>query len=107
MPLYISIEQHQFGTAAVLLKHGGQINLLNALGRPPLHEAIPRSDAEVIKFLVRDGTDPNARSEEQTFDERNRHGWGTAGILPLHEATRAWNDEAVKLLVQGGADVSR
>ncbi|KAI0904551.1 hypothetical protein F4823DRAFT_614542 [Ustulina deusta] len=51
-PLHMSIKQHQFDTAAVLLKHGAQINLLNALGRTPLHEAIFKSDSEAVKFLV-------------------------------------------------------
>ncbi|TGJ82086.1 hypothetical protein E0Z10_g6678 [Xylaria hypoxylon] len=104
-PLHMSVEKYKFDTAAILLKHGAQINLLNALGRTALHEAIFRSDSEAVKFLVDNGADINAVSEERSFKDQYRHLSGIAGILPLHEAIRAWNLQAVELLVEGGADL--
>ncbi|KAI0973761.1 hypothetical protein F4678DRAFT_470972 [Xylaria arbuscula] len=106
-PIHMSVQQHQFDTAAILLKHGAQIDLLNALGRTPLHEAIFRSDSEAVKFLIENGADLNARTEARSFDDLDTHRSGIAGISPMHEAIRTWNREGAELLVAGGADVTK
>ncbi|KAJ8130723.1 hypothetical protein O1611_g2903 [Lasiodiplodia mahajangana] len=106
-PLHMSFKQRQFEAAILLLKHSAQIDLRNALGRTPLHEAISGSDSEAIKFLIENGADLNAVSEERSFEDEDTHRFGNSGILPLHEAIRTWNLQAAKLLVEGGADLSR
>ncbi|KAI1197632.1 hypothetical protein F5X97DRAFT_301578 [Nemania serpens] len=106
-PLHMSLKRRQFDTAALLLTHGAHINLLNALGRTALHEAISRSDSEAVKFLVDNGADLNAITEERSLQDSDTRRSGIAGILPLHEAIRAWNLQAAELLVEGGADLTR
>ncbi|KAI1287518.1 hypothetical protein F5Y03DRAFT_405496 [Xylaria venustula] len=106
-PIHMSVQLHQLDTAAILLKHGAQIDHLNALGRTPLHEAIFGSDTEAIKFLIENGADLNARTEARSFDDFDMHRSGISGILPLHEAIRTWNSEAAELLVAGGADITK
>ncbi|KAI0544006.1 hypothetical protein F4679DRAFT_591894 [Xylaria curta] len=106
-PLHMSLHKKQFDSAALLLEHGAQIDLRNALGRTPLHEAISRSDSEAVKFLIDKGADLNVTSEERSFEDEDMRRSGIAGILPLHEAIRTWNLEAAELLVERGADLTR
>ncbi|KAI8951519.1 hypothetical protein F4801DRAFT_544956 [Xylaria longipes] len=70
-PLHMSLHKRQFSTAALLLEHGAQIDLLNALGKTPLHEAISRSDSEAVKFLIDKGADLNTMSEERSFEDED------------------------------------
>lgn len=106
-PLHMSLKKRQFDTAALLLTHGAHINLLNALGRTLLHEAISRSDSDAVKFLIDNGADLNVTTEERSLQDEDMHRSGVAGILSLHEAIRAWNLQAAELLVEGGADLTR
>ncbi|KAI0196609.1 hypothetical protein EV127DRAFT_417058 [Xylaria flabelliformis] len=103
----MSLHKNQFSSAALLLEYGAQIDLRNALGRTPLHEAISRSDSEAVKFLISKGADLDMTSEERSFEDEDTRRSGIAGILPLHEAIRTWNLEAAELLVEGGADLTR
>lgn len=94
----------KFDAALVLLANGAQIDLLNAHGRTPLHEAINKDLLEVVGFLIECGADVNAVSEARSFKDQKSYHWGSSGIVPLHETVRNLNPEILEMLIGAGAD---
>ncbi|KAI0849587.1 hypothetical protein F5Y00DRAFT_261372 [Daldinia vernicosa] len=110
-PLHRSLWHHHYDAATLLLKNGARIDLCNALGRTPLHEALRfkfnSSQYEKVKFLIENGANVNAESEERSFHDQYTHRSGAAGIVPLHEAIRSWDSQMVTILVEAGASLTQ
>jgi ankyrin repeat protein len=80
--------------AGALLGAGADPNLAatNATRVKPIHSAAAARRADLARFLLDRGADPNARQQ--------------AGYAPLHQAAHAGDLELVRLLVDRGADVN-
>ena len=82
--------------AELLVAHGADCRARNRRGAEPLHYAAdanrwdPTAQAEMIKYLMSIGADPNALD--------------SAGVAPLHRAVRTRSLPAVRALVDGGAN---
>ncbi len=81
--------------AELLIAHGSDCRAKNRRGAEPLHYAAdanrwnPRAQADMIKYLLSVGADPNAAD--------------SAGVAPLHRAVRTRSLPAVRALLNGGA----
>jgi len=77
----------------LLLGNGAQAGLAarNAQRVTALHGAVARGDAEIVKLLLENGADPNARQE--------------SGFVPLHEAAANGKEAIARLLIEHGAKV--
>jgi len=82
--------------AELLVAHGADCRARNRRGAEPLHYAAdanrwdPTAQAEMIKYLLLIGADPNALD--------------SAGVAPLHRAVRTRSLAAVRALLDGGAN---
>ena len=82
--------------AELLMVRGADCRARNRMGAEPLHYAAdanhwePKSQAELIEFLVSIGADPNATDG--------------SGVAPLHRAVRTRSEAAVRALLDGGAN---
>jgi len=82
--------------AELLVAHGADGRAKNRRGAEPLHYAAdanrwdPTPQAEMIKYLMSIGADPNALD--------------SAGVAPLHRAVRTRSLAAVRALLDGGAN---
>lgn len=76
-----------------LLAHGGGLNTpsRNAQKVAPVHAAVARGDAVILRALLERGANVNVRQE--------------GGFTPLHGAAAGGDDEALSLLLEHGADV--
>ena len=58
------IDKHPtLGSVKSCLDHGGDVNALGRRGRPLLGIAAMKSDPEIIRLLIANGADVNARHE--------------------------------------------
>lgn len=78
---------------SLLIKQGANVNYKNCLDITPLHAAASEGYAETTRFLLEQGADPNAVSDEWVRNE-----------TPLHSAARYGQEECCRILVQYGAD---
>ena len=93
-PLHIAAEQMDasrsdstaFGTAAVLLEHGADVNAQNRVGMTPLHIAAVADDAEMTFVLFEAKADLNQRNHN--------------GATPLEEAVTNGADQTAERLRQ-------
>jgi len=82
--------------AELLVAHRADCRARNRRGAEPLHYAAdanrwdPTAQAEMIKYLLSIGADPNALD--------------SAGVAPLHRAVRTRSLAAVRALLDGGAN---
>jgi ankyrin repeat protein len=78
--------------AAELLRRGADVNAVsrNQLAVQPINSAAAGNHTEVVRVLLDNGADPNARE--------------AAGFAPIHAAAHSGNDELYELLVSRGAD---
>jgi ankyrin repeat protein len=74
-----------------ILDAGVDPDVRDAMGATALHEAMLQPNTTVVKLLLDNGFDPNARATKN-------------GYTPLHFAVAANNIAAAKLLLQYGAD---
>ncbi|KAM0541765.1 hypothetical protein ACHAPJ_013086 [Fusarium lateritium] len=94
-------------SAKFLLDAGADINIRNAYGWTPFHEAIDFKCRDVIAFLTKHGADANALTAESTVRyHANSERQGIQGLLPLHIALADGNLSLIQLLLDGGADAS-
>ena len=87
-PLHVTCKTLKFSTlelARLLVKHGGNIDSMDAKGLSPLHYACDSSCLDVVQFLLEHGAHVNQAS--------------LAGCTPLHYACRRRNVDLVKLLL--------
>ena len=82
--------------AKLLVSHGADCRAKNRRGAEPLHYAAdgnrwePRTQADVIEYLVSIGAEPNAVDK--------------TGVAPVHRAVRTRSLAAVRALLDGGAN---
>jgi uncharacterized protein len=76
--------------AEMLLAHGAQVNVVQAGGWTPLHQAAAAGYSELATLLLAHGADANARSED--------------GKTPLQMALEKKHADMVQLLGQHGAE---
>ena len=94
--LHMAAAAFRRDVAECLVAHGANCRARNRRGAEPLHYAAdanrrdPTAQAEVIRYLISVGADPNALD--------------SAGIAPLHRAVRTRSLEAVRALLDGGAN---
>jgi len=74
-----------------ILAAGVDPDVRDAMGATALHEAMMQPNTTVVKLLLENGFDPNARATKN-------------GYTPLHFAVAANNIAAARLLLQYGAD---
>ncbi len=92
-PLHICIQQHDKKSAELLIKHGAMLNIQDAQGRSPLHDAITfghKHALDLCVFLFHYGADIN--------NHKNR-----GGMTPLHEAIATGNVSIINWLMSKGA----
>lgn len=83
----LAVEQGNMELLKEIIKHGGDITLLNSSGTTALHTAISEENAEIVKFLLEHGTDA---------EKPDAHGWS-----PLALADYQGNDEIKSLFRTG------
>lgn len=104
-PLHRFSLAEKFDAASVLLDNGGQMELLNALGRTAMHEVVTRNLPKAVRFLIENGANVNAVSEARRFkDGRDIDRWGWADVVPLHEAVWNSNKMIAEILIRAGAN---
>lgn len=72
---------------------GKDLNFSHLVMGTPLHWAAYKENLPVLRWLLRNGADPNFRHPE-------------SGMLPLHNAVIKLNPEAVTLLIEYGSEVT-
>ncbi|KAH8898813.1 hypothetical protein GQ53DRAFT_836840 [Thozetella sp. PMI_491] len=109
-PIHLSLFLEDYASAEVLLRHGTNINLCNAVGRTPLMEAVRNHKIATVAFLIAHAADLDAPTVDGTLQKAGiwHLDWPVeAGITPLFEAMRFADARLVRMLVDGGADVNR
>ncbi|WP_198327509.1 ankyrin repeat domain-containing protein [Mesorhizobium sp. WSM1497] len=89
--LYIASEAGNVELAALLIRHGADVNLPVSWQRTPLYAANKGGHADIVKLLLDNGADPNRVTKAQT---------------PLHVAAENGCLPCVVHLVEVGADVN-
>lgn len=78
--------------AGILVERGARVNARTVRGEVPLHYASrPAGYPDVVRLLLRSGSDPDARDN--------------FGAAPLHGAAMIGNLEVARALLNGGAEV--
>lgn len=83
----LAAEQGNMELLKEIVKHGGDITLLNSSGTTALHAAISEENAEIVKFLLEHGADA---------EKPDAHGWS-----PVALADYQGNDEMKSLFKTG------
>ncbi len=126
-PLLLATLNLNFDTAALLVKHGADVNKWDTWGRSPLYAAVdmntvptggradrPSPDrttgTELMAMLLKAGANPNLQLKlfppyRSLRDDRGADGLLTIGTTPLLRAAKAGDVEAVKLLLGAKANV--
>ena len=81
---------------ALLIQHGGNVDVTDNHGTAPLHMVARSGDVDVAKALIEAGADVNARNVNYEGDADNS---------PLHLAIHAGHGDLARLLIEAGADV--
>ncbi|CAK9176309.1 unnamed protein product [Ilex paraguariensis] len=80
-----AVEQSNLDLLKDIIRHGGDVTMLNNMGTTALHTAISEENAEIVKFLVEQGAD---------IDRPDVHGW-TPRALAYYQC-----HEEIKVLFQ-------
>ncbi|KAI9713537.1 MAG: hypothetical protein M1820_000919 [Bogoriella megaspora] len=103
-PIHKALSEGHYDAAALLLEHGAQINLLNALGRTAMHEAAARSSHRAAEFLAHHHANVNAITEARSFRDEDWDREEIFGKVPLHEAITNNDIKMIDILIQAGAN---
>jgi ankyrin repeat protein len=94
-PLDAALFRNNFPVAAILLKHGGRVDIRDARNQSALHKTIERHDKvaiDQVEFLLEHGADVNAQRDDL---------W-----TPLHLALHAGELTVARMLLDRQADVN-
>ncbi len=78
--------------AAILIKHGADVNFKNTYGRTPLFKALMHGVHETVELLIKHGADIHVKNQ--------------FGDAPLSTAVFFENPEGVEMLLKLGAEVN-
>jgi hypothetical protein len=106
-PLYRAIHYSDFGSAKLMLEHGVYIDLYNAIGLTPLHEAVWNHNHDAIRFLLTHGADIDKTTIAARVwsEDAKRDIHGSEGDLNVQRALHVSGLTSLKLLVEAGADL--
>ena len=90
--LYRAIAENDYNGLQQAIKVGALVNANDHFGHSPLHYASYKGNAGFVDFLLRNGGDPNAKSQHLS--------------TPLHSAAWGRNLKVAELLLEDGADVN-
>lgn len=116
-PLHASLLYHNTENTKILLQHGADLTMTNAIGRRPIHNA---NDSESLDLLIDHGADINAKDtngkyiSSQMVITRNELTNCTfclichfnLGNTSLHYAVLAKDMDRVKTLVTRNCDIN-
>jgi len=115
-PLQLAIESRRIELVRLLLERGARVNDTDYYNSSPLIEAVNRGDFELIKLLVKHGTDLNIQQNMGFTALHRALTVAEKGAEPLasfinqkRETSRSSGEkwmEIIKLLVNSGADVN-
>lgn len=91
-PLIIACQKDDLPMAALLLKHGANVNAIRGDGVSPLHAAIENGDLALVVLLIGAGANVNLAG-------------GRTYWTPLHVAVQKRNNAIVEILLEHGANV--
>ncbi|KAA8525368.1 hypothetical protein F0562_007214 [Nyssa sinensis] len=80
-----AVEQNNLDLLKDIIRHGGDVTLLNSIGTTALHTAISEENTEIVKFLLEQGAD---------VDKPDVHGWTPRALAEYQ------GHEEIKLLFQ-------
>ena len=106
-PLHRALRSSNIGSAEVLVKHGADVNLYNALGQTPLHEAVRTHNDAAVHFLLDHGVDvnkPSIAAQVHWIDQErdlSSHGGETCLQLALFNSDMA----TLRLLTTASANL--
>ena len=93
-----------------LIERGADVNRpLANTGETPLHAALCKAERSgynlVVRVLLANGANPNARTKESVQTGAFMRDCRTKGETPLHRAAAFGNEEAIQLLLEAGAAI--
>jgi|GEM_PF-938006 len=91
-PLHLAAALNSYGSAALLISAGANVNARTPAGFTPLHWAANKNAVDTARLLIKSGADVNARAN--------------SGITPLHWAANRNATNIVSMLLAVGADVT-
>lgn len=90
-PIHKAVMRHSLPEVTQAIAQGGDVNVLDREGRPPLFYAAKDGDSAIAAELIRHGANVNARDKSLE--------------TPLHFAARTYQLEVAELLLRNGASV--
>jgi len=92
-PIFVLIDKGKTQEAKALVLDEASSNVRDSRGRTPLHAAAQTNNAELVRFLLAMGAEPDLLNDEETS--------------PLGISARLSNPEITRLLAGAGADIHR
>ena len=90
--LFRSVSLNDFTATVQAVKSGALINATDRFGHTPLHFTAYKGNAQILRFLLRNGGNPNVQGRHDS--------------TPLHSAAWGRNAAALEVLLEEGADVN-
>lgn len=106
-PLHRATCLSDLESVELLLQHGADINLYNAMGRTPLHEAVWNENDDLVRFFLEHDADVNKATAEAhvRYEDENKHLYQQGGCVGLFEALCNSYLSTWALLVEAGAEL--
>jgi ankyrin repeat protein len=90
--LFRAVALNDFTATVQAVKSGALINATDRFGHTPLHFTAYKGNAQILRFLLRNGGNPNVRGRHDS--------------TPLHSAAWGRNAAALEVLLEEGSDVN-
>ena len=89
--------EEQLGVVKTLIKYRADVNRVDQSGALPIHIAAGNGKIKLIKILIKNGADVNAKTNCEMLHTQ---------VTPLHLAAEGGYKKAVELLINYGADIT-